>query len=65
MRSPFVLSLLPYLRFRTETGGRVTNRLLDECDDPLVHQCVQLYEREHERCIAHRQMLEAQRLNNG
>lgn len=57
-RSRFVASLMPFLRLRSEHGQRVPNRTLEECDDPLVWELVNLYEREQERAIAYR--IEAQ-----
>lgn len=51
-RSPFALSLIRYLRHRDEHGGRVSNHLLDRCDDPLIHDAVLYYEREHDRVFS-------------
>lgn len=39
-RTPFLRSLLTYYRRRDEHGGRVANRALDDCDDPLVHDAI-------------------------
>lgn len=54
----FTIAFDPYIRMRTTTGGRVSNPLLDRCDDPLIHALVVQYERDHERCIAHRHKIE-------
>ena len=58
-RCRFVWSLHPYLRVRCEGGMRVSNPMLDRCDDEFVLQCVQVYEHHQERAAAHR--LEAMR----
>ena len=60
--SVFNLSFDPYIRLRTETGGRVSNRRLDNSDDSLVWECVNYYEREQERCFAHMAKMQADRL---
>lgn len=48
IRSRFVASVLPYLRRRTDGGGRVPNLLLDRCDDDLVVQLVNYAEHEQD-----------------
>lgn len=53
-RSRFVWSLNRYFRIRTEGGGRVSHPLLDRCDDELILEFIAIYEREQERCNAHR-----------
>ncbi len=53
-RSRFAWSLDPYIRIRAEGGQRVSNPLLEQCDDELILQLVNIYEREQERCHAHR-----------
>lgn len=58
--NPFTLSLDPYIRMRTNTGNRVSNPALDDCDDPFIWAAVTYYEREHERSIAHRLKIEAE-----
>ena len=60
--SIFNMSIDPYIRLRTDTGGRVPNRRLDECDDPLVWEWINYYERQQERCIAHTMKLHFDRL---
>lgn len=47
-RSRFVASLMPYLRRRTEHGGRVDNLLLSRCTDELILQWVQHLEDQQE-----------------
>lgn len=48
-RGRFVASVLPYMRRRDEHGGRVSNHLLDRCDDDLVALAVAYAEDEQER----------------
>jgi hypothetical protein len=52
-RCRFVLSLLPYLRRRTENGDRVANPLYDRCEDEFIWACVAIVEDEQERHIEH------------
>lgn len=47
-RSRFIASVMPYLRRRTEGGGRVPNLLLDRCDDDLIVQLVNHAEHEQD-----------------
>lgn len=49
VRCVFAASLLPFLRRRTEGGGRVPNPLLDATDDDFVRACVLYYEEQSER----------------
>lgn len=48
VRSRFVASVIPYLRRRTDGGGRVPNLLLDRCDDDLLVQLVNYTEHEQD-----------------
>lgn len=57
-RSPYVASLEPYRRTRTQTGDRVANPMLDRCDDPAIVAAVLMLEDEEERCLAHTLRLE-------
>ncbi len=43
-RGAFVRSLLPYRRRRDQNGGRITNPLLDKCDNQLVHEAINTLE---------------------
>lgn len=43
-RTPFVASLLRYVRRGDGKGGRVTNRFYDDCDDRFVIECVHIME---------------------
>lgn len=52
-RSRFVASVRPFLRTRTDDGGRVANPLLDRCDDEFLIQCVLLLEREQDAFESH------------
>ena len=54
-RSRFVESLRPYMRSRTEHGGRNSNPLLDRTDDELLIQLVLVLEREQDQALAHRE----------
>ncbi len=53
-RCLFVASVIPYLRMRTEGGGRNPNLLLERADDDLLIQWVHYAEREQERWEAWR-----------
>jgi hypothetical protein len=48
-RSRFAHSIVPYLRRRTEGGGRVPNPLYDRCDDEFIWACVAHVEEQQER----------------
>lgn len=54
IRSAFALSVLPFVRIRTEGGGRNPNLLLERADDDLLIQWVQTFEAEQERWEAWR-----------
>lgn len=47
-RSRFVWSLQPFMRMRAEGGQRVSNPMLDRCDDELIMQLVLHFEHEQE-----------------
>lgn len=49
VRCRFALSLVPYLRRRTENGGRVANPFLDATDDEFIWQLALYAEDESER----------------
>lgn len=51
-RSPFIDSVWPYMRRRTEAGGRVSNPRFDSADW-LVQAAVLLQEVEEERAIGY------------
>jgi hypothetical protein len=52
-RTPWVDSVDQYSRRRTESGDRVSNHLLDDCDDWLIHAAVRALEGEEERWHAY------------
>lgn len=43
-RGEFMMSLLPYRRRQDPNGGRISNTLLDNCENPLVHQAINALE---------------------
>lgn len=51
VRCEFAESVMPYLRTRTEHGGRVPNMRLDDCEDRLVKDAVLYFEECEERRI--------------
>lgn len=53
-RSRFVWGLDRYMRVRVEGGQRVSNPLLDRCEDDFILQCERLYVQEQERAAAYR-----------
>lgn len=57
IHSPFAFSFGRYYRHRTESGGRVSNPLLDRADDWLLDEAVMYYERHEERRIAHHERI--------
>lgn len=58
-RSAYVQSVAPYFRMRAAGGVRVSNPLLDRCDDPAILAAVLMFEQQQERCIAHTEEVEA------
>lgn len=61
-RCAFAESIVPYIRNRTEHGGRVENMRLSECEDRLVKDAALYYEDCEERLSGYRQRLIAQRM---
>jgi hypothetical protein len=59
-RSPFVASVMPYLRRRDQQGNRVSNPRLDATDDRLIVDAVLYFETEQEALVAHRDDLQAE-----
>lgn len=51
-RTAFIESLRPYMRRRDEKGGRVSNRLLDMCDDRFVAACINAIEAYEDAALA-------------
>lgn len=64
IRSEIVESLMPYIRRRTEQGGRVQNMRLDQCDDRLVMDAVLYFEQCEERRIGYQQSLISQKMRS-
>ena len=49
--NPFTAALRPYIPRRTSTGGRDRNYRLERCADWLIHEAVELFIHEQERCF--------------
>lgn len=58
-RSPFAVSVLPYVRRRDTQGNRVANPRLDRCEDRLVVDAVLYFEAEQEALVSHRDELQS------
>lgn len=51
-RTAFVESLRPYMRRGDGKGGRVSNRLLEMCDDRFVVACINLIEAHEDAALS-------------
>jgi hypothetical protein len=51
-RSRFIEALRPYMRRRDQHGGRVSNRLLEMCDDRFVIACINLLEAHEDAALS-------------
>ena len=61
-RTRWVDSVFPYLRRRTDGGGRVPNPRLDRCEDWLIESAVMYVEDEEERAVAYVDRVRQERL---
>lgn len=57
MICPFAQSVQPYIRRRTEGGGRVPNPRFDELTDRLAQDAALYFEEQEERLVAYRNKL--------
>lgn len=62
IRCGFIESLTPYLRKRTEGGGRVQNMRTDRCDDRLVLDAVLYFEDCQESRVGYGEQLRAKNM---
>jgi len=62
--SPFAQSVRPYVRRRTEHGGRVPNPRFDALTDRVAQDAVLAYEDEQERVVAYQSKLRMERLKS-